>query len=92
MLVLTCIVAVAIVAAVLLAFLPVMVDLTARQRAQTAADAAALAGVTGGESASAELASANGAVLVRWGRDGRDVTVTVELGEVSATARATDAP
>jgi Flp pilus assembly protein TadG len=63
-----------------------------RERAQTAADAAALAGVTGGRSASADLAVANGATLVSFERDGSTVTVIVRVGDVRARARATDGP
>ena len=65
-----------------------------RTRAQTAADAAALASVTGGSAAARSLAAAHGATLTSWqpgpGRD--QVTVVVRLGDVTATARATDAP
>lgn len=65
-----------------------------RGRAQTAADAAALAGLTGGRAAAIALASANGATLVGWSRDParHEVIVTVRVGDTSATARATDAP
>lgn len=65
-----------------------------RTRAQTAADAAALTSVDGGRHDATRLASAHGAVVVSWTRGpGRDeVTVIVRLGDVSATARATDAP
>jgi hypothetical protein len=58
-------------------------------RARSAADAAALAGVVGDRAASAALAAANGATLVAWSRDGRDIVVTVRVGAVAATARAT---
>lgn len=59
------------------------------QRARTAADAAALAGVSTGSSGSARLAAANDAELVSWSRAGDDVTVTVRVGDATATARAT---
>src|SRR5690349_12629136 len=53
------------------------VRLVARQRAQTAADAAALAGTTGGRPAAERLASSNGGQLVAYLEDGDDVSVTV---------------
>jgi hypothetical protein len=61
-------------------------------RAQVAADAAALAGVGGGERAATELAAANGARLVSFERDGADVVVVVSRGDSTATARASDGP
>jgi hypothetical protein len=64
-------------------------DVGAAGRARAAADAAALAGVTGGRPASLRLAAANGATLVAWARDGRDVVVTVRVGPATATAGAT---
>ena len=63
-----------------------------RTRAQTAADAAALAAVDGGPAAARDLAARHGAVVVELSVAGDEVTVTVRLGEVTATARATDAP
>jgi hypothetical protein len=65
-----------------------------RTRAQTAADAAALASLDGGISAASSLAARHGATVVSWSRGpGPDeVTVTVRFGRSSATARATDAP
>lgn len=65
-----------------------------RTRAQTAADAAALGSLDGGRGAAASLASEHGATVVSWseGPGPHDVTVTVRLGDVTATARATDAP
>lgn len=63
-----------------------------RQRAQTAADAAALAGLHGGQLAAVQLASSNGAVLVSFSRDGASVTVVVSSGRVHAHARASDGP
>jgi Flp pilus assembly protein TadG len=92
MLVFTALVGIAMCAAVTLALVPVLTGLVDRQRAQSAADAAALAGVTGGRVASADLAAANGAVLTAWSRDGFEVTVTVRVGDHDATARATDEP
>jgi hypothetical protein len=63
-----------------------------RQRAQIAADAAALAGVRGGRSAAVSLAEANGATLVGFERVDDDVVVTVQVGVAEAAARATDGP
>jgi Flp pilus assembly protein TadG len=65
-------------------------------RARAAADAAALAGVTGGRNAAAELAAANGATLVSWAATGGTghvtVTVTVRVGRATATAAASNRP
>ncbi|MEX1104702.1 MAG: pilus assembly protein TadG-related protein [Ilumatobacteraceae bacterium] len=63
-----------------------------RARAQTAADAAALAGVSGGRPAASRLAGANGGDLVSFERSGWAVTVVVEVGGARATARATNGP
>jgi len=65
-----------------------------RARAQTAADAAALASLTGGSSAAHTLAQRHGATLVEFSRgpDVGQVSVVVRLGDVTATAAATDAP
>lgn len=63
-----------------------------RGRAQTAADAAVLAGTTGGRTAAARLAASNGAVLLSYAEDGDVVTVVVDVGGEQATARATDGP
>jgi hypothetical protein len=92
MLVFVMLVGVALTAAVTLALLPVLTALIDRARAENAADAAALAGVTGGEAASNAIAAANNATLVAWSRSGFDVTVTVQVGEQEASARATDEP
>ncbi len=67
-------------------------DLVDGARARTAADAAALAGVSGGRVAAVRLAVDNGAEVVSWGRRGREVTITVRIGDAVATARATDEP
>lgn len=64
-------------------------DIIDAGRARTAADAAALAGVRKGRSGSAQLAMANDAELLAWSRAGDDVTVTVRVGDATATARAT---
>ena len=63
-----------------------------RGRAQTAADAAALAATVGGRGAAVRLASANGAVLVGYDEDVDVVTVVVDVDGERATARATDGP
>ena len=63
-----------------------------RQRAQIAADAAALAGVRGGRATAAAVATANGAALQTFDVSGDEVTVTVTVGAVDASARATDGP
>jgi predicted RND superfamily exporter protein len=92
MLVFVLLVGVALTAAVTLALLPVLTALIDHARAESAADAAALAGVTGGEAASSAIAAANEATVVAWSRSGYDVTVTVRVGGQQATARATDEP
>jgi hypothetical protein len=79
-------------AAITLALVPVLTSLVQRQQAQSAADAAALAGVTGGRQASVAIASANQATLVAFSRSGYAVTVTVQVGGQEASARATDEP
>jgi len=64
-----------------------------RAHAQTAADAAALASLDGGRAAAQRMAAAHGAriVLVTTG-PGDEVTVQVDYGSATATARATAAP
>ena len=88
----TMLVGIAVTSAVLAAAIPWLDALGDVQRAQNAADAAALAGVEGGRAASARFAGANGATLVAWRRDGADVVVTVRYDEREASARATNAP
>lgn len=56
--------------------------------AQTAADAAALAGVVGGRSAAAEVAQKNGATIESYLVDHDDVQVIVVIGTRRAAARA----
>lgn len=90
--VLTILITLALGAAAALAVVPVAGALIDRQQAHSAADAAALAGVTGGQAASAQVAAANGAALVAWAQDGPAVTVTVRVGDQQVTARATDGP
>jgi hypothetical protein len=63
-----------------------------RARAQTAADAAALAATQGGRAAAQRLAAGNGAVLVGYAEAGDVVTVVVEVHGERVTARATDGP
>jgi hypothetical protein len=92
MLLLVMLVGLAITSAVNAAMVPLLSELGDRQRAHSAADAAALAGVTGGEAAASDLAIANGARLVAWARVGRTVTVHVRVGEQVVAARATDEP
>ena len=57
-------------------------------RAQTAADAAALAGAAGDESDARDLAAANGGELVGFVRTGRFVEVVVGVGSATRVARA----
>jgi len=63
-----------------------------REQAQIAADAAALAGTDGGRPAAAQLARANGGVLVSFTLVGDAVQVVVRVDDATATARATRAP
>jgi len=62
-------------------------------RAQTAADAAALASLEGGRPAAVRLAARHGASVETWSRHAGDegilVTVTVRVGDAVRTARAT---
>jgi len=92
MMILVMFVSVGLVAAITTALMPVLIDLSDRQQARSAADAAALAGVTGGRTAASALASANDAVLVGWSDDGDTVTVRVQVGDQVVDARATDGP
>lgn len=59
-----------------------------RAEARTAADAAALAGVTGGRAEAERLATANHGVVERFVAVGGDIEVTVRVGWARATARA----
>jgi hypothetical protein len=65
-----------------------------RARAQTAADAAALASLDGGRAVAADYAQHHGGVLVSWvsGPGEHEVTVVVRVGDSVATARASNAP
>lgn len=60
----------------------------ARAEAQTAADAAALAGAVHGRGAAERLAAANGGRLVGWEAAGAEVEVVVEVRREAARARA----
>jgi hypothetical protein len=64
----------------------------AAAKAQTAADAAALAGAADGPDAAGELAAANGARLVRVTVEGDEVEVVTRVGDVQAVARAVADP
>ena len=65
-----------------------------RGRAQTAADAAAIAGVRGGSAEAARAATVNGAALIDFSSVGDPITVrvTVSVGGDTATATASNAP
>jgi len=63
-----------------------------RTRAQSVADAAALAALDGGRPAAELLIGHAGAVLVSFSSSEGVVSVVVRMGEVTATAAATDAP
>lgn len=87
------------VAAALFAILAVAVaelggGMIDRTRAQAVADAVALAAIDGGRDAAVRLADLNGGTVVSWsaGPGADEVTVTVRVGDATATARATDAP
>lgn len=92
MLVLVVMAGLAITVAATLALAPMLGDLQDRQRARSAADAAALAGVTGGAASSERIATANGAIVVEWRRTDDEVVVRVVVGDATAVARATDRP
>jgi hypothetical protein len=68
------------------------VRLVAREQAQIAADAAALAALEGGRSAATTVAAANGASVIEVTTDADHATVIVSLRGVQATARASRAP
>ncbi len=83
---------VALVVVVMVATAQFGARLVDRVQAQAAADAAALAGVSGGRSAATRLASANGGVLLSFAAVGDDVQVVVRVGDASAAAHGTRAP
>ena len=91
-LVLTVLVAVAFTVAAGAGLAALSRDLIDVSRARSAADAAALASVEGGQAAAIELATANGATLVSWAHVGSDVVVEVRVGDAVAMARATNIP
>jgi hypothetical protein len=92
--VLVLIVATALCASLAMALVGFGGHLIDRTRAQTAADAAALAALTGGSGAAHTLAQRHGATLVEFTRGPgvREVTVVVRLGDAVATAAASDQP
>ncbi len=90
--VLTLLVGLALSTAALAALVPWLDGMIDHERARNAADAAALAGVTGGRAASARAAALNGGTLLAWRRDGPIVQVHVRVDERVATARATNGP
>jgi Flp pilus assembly protein TadG len=65
-----------------------------RTQAQSAADAAALAGLDGGHREANRVAAANGSTLVTWSAvpGTREVTVVVQVRGQIASARASDEP
>jgi len=81
-----------IIAVVALAAARFSLRLVAREQAQVAADAAALAALDGGREAAARLAASNHAQLIVCDLIGDDVVVTVVVDGERATARATRAP
>jgi len=88
------VVAVALGAALLLALVDFGGVAQDRARAQTAADAAALASLEGGRGAAVALAGRHGATVISWvtGPGEYEVTVVVRFGDSTATARASNAP
>ena len=79
---------VAVAVVVLLTLVPLARAAHERAAARSAADAAALAGAAEGEESAREVAAANGAELVSWRAEGRDVWVVVTLGDATAEAKA----
>lgn len=79
---------VALAVVVVLALVPLARGVDDRARAQSAADAAALAGVAEGEEAAREVAAANGAELLGWWAEAEAVWVRVRVGDASAQAKA----
>jgi Flp pilus assembly protein TadG len=59
-----------------------------RNRAQTAADATALAGATDGEGRARDVAARNGGEVRSYVAQGADVEVVVRVGRAEASARA----
>lgn len=89
-------VAVILIASVAFAMVTIARRMTDRGAAQSAADAAALAGVVGGPRSAAVAAERNGARLISFqsvtGTAGVTVRVVVRIAGESAMARASDAP
>lgn len=79
---------VALVAVLTLGVVRVGEVVTDRARAHTAADAAALAGASGGRAMAEEVAVDNGGDLVAFVHLRSEVEVTVRVGGVEAIARA----
>lgn len=86
----------AVCASTIMALSTMGTSLVDRTRAQTAADAVALASLVGGRSFGVELAERHGATVESWtlldSADGRVVQVVVRVGDATAVARATDGP
>ena len=64
-------------------------DVVDAARAQTAADAAALASIEGGRVAASSMALEHGGAVVSWSQQGTVITVSVRVGDAVAVARAT---
>ena len=90
------IVAVTLVMAVAFGLVALSVRQSHRARAQTAADAAALAGALGGYAEAQRAAELNGGHILRFTVSNRgdihSVSVTVEVGDQLAVAAASDEP
>ena len=82
------VVVVALTAVVVIGLGRIGAVVVARAEAQTAADAAALAGAVQGRGAAEGLAAANGGRLVTWLDMGREVEVVAEVRGERARARA----
>ncbi len=80
---------VALAAILTLAFGAMAGQVVDAARAQTAADAAALAAIEDGRPGAARLVARHGGSIVAWSQRGREITVTVRVGDAVATARAT---
>lgn len=63
-----------------------------RARAQSVADAAALAGVLEGPQSARDVADTHGAVVVSLIEATEEVTIVVRVGRATATARASAGP
>lgn len=81
-------VVVAVAALVVLGLGRVGAVVVARAQAQTAADAAALAGARYGQAAADHLAAENGGRVVSWAAAGLEVEVVAEVRGEQARARA----